>query len=80
LRKAAEQLERHQTTTDYELGYEHGASTAIRAYKRVEAERDELRVTIARIEALTQLWETIPSPRLRDALSSDIWNVPNSHA
>jgi hypothetical protein len=80
LKKAAEQLERHQSTTDYELGYEHGASTAIKAYKRVEAERDELRVTIARIEALTQLWETIPSPRLIDALSSDVWNVPDGYA
>jgi hypothetical protein len=51
-----------------------------KAYKRIQAERDELRVTIARIEVLAQLWETVPSPRLIDALSSDVWNVPDGHA
>ena len=80
LKKAAEQLERHQSVSDYELGYEHGVAAVAKAYRRIQAERDELRVTIARIEVLAQLWETVPSPRLIDALSSDVWNVPDGQA
>jgi hypothetical protein len=78
--KAVEQLRRHQTTSNYEQGYEHGAASATTAYVRVQAERDELRTRIARIEVLAHLFETVPSRRLIDALSSDIRDVPNGHA
>jgi hypothetical protein len=78
--KAVEQLRRHQTTSDYEQGYEHGAASATKAYVLVQAERDELRAKIARIEVLAHLFETVPSRRLMDAVSSDIRDVPNGHA
>jgi hypothetical protein len=77
--KAVEQLRRHQTTSDYEQGYEHGAASATKAYVRVQAERDELRARIARIEVLAHLFETVPSRRLMDALSADVRDVPNGH-
>jgi hypothetical protein len=79
LAKAVEQLRRHQTTSDYEQGYEHGAASATKASVRVQAERDELRAKIARIEVLAHLFETVPSQRLIDALSSDTRDVPNGH-
>jgi hypothetical protein len=79
LAKAVEQLRRHQTTSDYEQGYEHGAASATKAYVRVQAERNELRAKIARIEVLAQLFETVPSRRLMDALSSDVRDAPNGH-
>jgi hypothetical protein len=50
------------------------------AYVRVQAERDELRAKIAQIEVLAHLFETVPSQRLIDALTSDIRDVPNGHA
>jgi hypothetical protein len=78
--KAVEQLRRHQTTSDYEQGFEHGAASATKAYVRVQAERDELRAKIARIEVLAHPFETVPSQRLIDALTSDIRDVPNGHA
>jgi hypothetical protein len=78
--KAIEQLRRHQTTSDYGQGYEHGAASASKAYVRVHAERDELRAKIARIEVLAHLFETVPSRRLMDALSSDIRDAPNGQA
>jgi hypothetical protein len=77
--KAVEQLRRHQTTSDYEQGYEHGAASATKAYVQVQTERDELRAKIARIEMLAHLFETVPSRRLMDSLSSDIRDVPNGH-
>jgi hypothetical protein len=78
--KAVEQLRRHQTTSDYAQGYEHGATSATKAYARVQAEREELRAKIARIEVLAHLFETVPSRRLLEVLSSDIRDVPNGHA
>jgi hypothetical protein len=77
--KAVEQLRRHQTTSDYEQGYEHGAASATKAYVQVQTERDELRAKIARIEMLAHLFETVPSRRLLDVLTSDIRDVPNGH-
>jgi hypothetical protein len=74
--KAVEQLRRHQTTSDYEQGYEHGAASAIKAYMQVQAERNELRAKIARIEMLAHLFDTVPSRRLTDVLTSDTRDVP----